>query len=684
MRNHLLPLVLLLVSTDAFPADFHVSLTGNDQNPGTEMAPFATLQRSRDRIREMKQATGLPEDGVTVWIHGGTYPVSESIQLGAEDSGTAERRIAYRAVPGEEVHFTGGRPIPSDAFKPITDPALLQRIDPGAEGKVLTVDLKGLGISDLGIFPDQFESAPLLPELFYNEERMTLARWPNDSWAEVAKVIEAGPAPWRNYASDQLGTFEYDGDRPARWLKAPAVWLHGYWCFDWSSETIKVKSIDPETQRITLAKPHVYGIGSGNAAARRYYAVNILEELDQPGEYFLDRESGALYFWPPEPVNQGQAVLSILTTPVFSLNDVSYITLRGLGIEDCAGTGIEMKGGSANEIAACRVTNTGQAGMVVTGGDHHRIVACDIHDTGTAGVRINGGDRKTLSPSGHEVVNNHIWRVSRRQRTHAHHLEIGGVGIHVAHNLLHDAPHQAIMVSGNDHLFELNEIHHIAMETDDCGAFYMGRNPSERGTVIRHNYWHDIGSTLTHGSCAVYFDDGAGGQTVDGNVFFRACGGSFGAVFLHGGHDNTVTNNVFIECKRAIRQVPWSDSMWKEWLEGPLWKSRLLEEVDITKPPYIDRYPDLAGYLDSASHPRINHASRNVAVQCGPFIDGNWEESNNLITETDPGFVDAAAMNFQLREDSRVFREIPGFEGIPVEQIGLVQDELRPKLGSGE
>ena len=71
-------------------------------------------------------------------------------------------------------------------------------------------------------------------------------------------------------------------------------------------------------------------------------------------------------------------------------------------------------------------------------------------------------------------------------------------------------------------MFELNNIHHIGMASDDCGAFYMGRNPSDRGTVIRHNYWHEIGSSMTHGSCAIYFDDGDGGQTVHGNVFFKA------------------------------------------------------------------------------------------------------------------------------------------------------------------
>jgi hypothetical protein len=424
----------------------------------------------------------------------------------------------------------------------------------------------------------------------------------------------------------------------------------------------------------------VYGVGSGNPAPRRYRAINLLEELDKPGEYYLDPANGVLYFWPPGPLANNRTVLSTLAEPVLRLKDVSYLTLRGLTVETFMGNGILLEGGQYDCIAGCTVRYAGQHGIIVEGGQHHTVAACDIYDTGAAGLQISGGDRKTLTSSGHAAINNHIYRVSRRMRTHAYHVHIGGVGVKLAHNLLHDGPHQAIGLAGNDHVIEYNEIHHTGMETDDCGAFYMGRNPSERGTVLRYNFWHHIGSTMAHGSCAIYFDDGSGGQTVLGNVFYQACGGKFGAVFSHGGHDNTVVNNVFVECTRPIAASPWGATSWKAWLDGELWQKRLLKEVDITRPPYMDRYPELKGFMDSANMPRMNHAFRNVAVRCGPFATGNWEEKDNLITDADPGFVEAAAMNFQFRDDADVFRKIPGFEKIPFAEIGLFRDELRTEL----
>lgn len=671
---------LLLANVARAGTEFHVAGRGKDSNPGTKRAPFASLERARGAIRSLKQTRGLPAEGVTIWIHGGDYALSAGFELGPEDSGAPGQPVVYRAAIGEEVRLVGGVRLPAKCLRSVTEMELLRRLEAPARKAVLCADLPSLGITNYGVFPDQFSGAALVPELFFNDRRMTLARWPNEGWAEFSRVIESGPAPWRNHTSDQVGAFAYEGERPTRWVSAPAVWLQGYWCFDWSSETIRVGEIQPAEHRITLARNHHYGLGSGNPGPRRFCAVNVFEELDQPGEYFLDRAAGRLFFWPPATRRGARVVLSTLTRPVLALRGAAHVTLQGFTVETCAGNGIEIHGGTNNRVTGCRIRNTGLDGLVVSGGSQHRIVDCDIFETGTAGLRVGGGDRRKLTPSGHEVVNNHIHHVSRRQHTHAYHVHLDGVGVRLAHNLLHDGPHQAIGLAGNDHLIEYNEIHHTGMETDDCGAFYMGRNPSERGSVLRFNFWHHIGSTRRHGSCAVYFDDGAGGQTVYGNVFYRAAGGSFGAVFSHGGHDNHVRNCIFIECPLALGSAPWPDPLWQEWLNGPLWQEKLLKEVDITQSPYRERYPELHGFLDSAGAARRNHAAANVMVNCPKVQSGNWEVSDSFITDLDPGFVNAAKLDFRLRDDAVVFRKLPAFEKIPFDQIGL---QHRTSLGAG-
>ena len=292
---------------------------------------------------------------------------------------------------------------------------------------------------------------------------------------------------------------------------------------------------------------------------------------------------------------------------------------------------------------------------------------------------LAGGDRKALLPAHHEAVENHIWRFSELQLTSAYGLSFEGVGNRAAHNLIHDAPHQAVFVGGNDHVFEYNEVHHVCTETDDCGALYKGRNPSCRGNLIRFNYWHDIGSPMGHGNAAVYFDDGDGGDTVFGNVFVR-CGepgkGSFGTIFSHGGHDIRAENNIFVDCKRALGSAPWDDERWRDALKGGqdcFFIEKLRKEVDITQPPYTTRYPELVGYLNPpAGAVRVNYARLNLLVRCGEVSGGNWrlEPEANWSTADDPGFVNGPKGDYRLRPDAGVFQHLPGFQALPFEKMG--------------
>ncbi|MCX5658521.1 MAG: right-handed parallel beta-helix repeat-containing protein, partial [Planctomycetota bacterium] len=453
---------------------------------------------------------------------------------------------------------------------------------------------------------------------------------------------------------------------------------------------------------ITLAARHRYPLHPGFPSTRRFCAINVLEELDLPGEYCVDPKAGRLYFWPAADPRNSQnpqaprVVLGALPGPVVQITDASHVLLRGFVVEATMGNAIQVRGGQDVRIQACHVRNVRQAGVVVTGGEAHRVEACDIHDTGAGGVTLEGGDRKTLTPAGHQASNNHIWRYAIHKITYATAIEFKGVGNRADHNLIHDAPHMAVSVQGNDHLFEFNVVHDVCNKSDDAGALYKGRNPSCRGNIIRSNFWHHIGDIRgpgglqgprSQGTAAIYFDDGDGGDSVVGNVFYRCGepnGTSFGTIFSHGGHDLVADNNIFIECKRALGSTPWNDARWKTALEGGggcLWTKRLLEEVDITKPPYTTRYPALVGFMDfKPGQPRVSRAERNVFVDCDSVSSGNWrcDKKRNLTLKGDPGFVGGAKGDFRLKDDSSVFRSLPDFVPIPFEKIGLFADPLRP------
>ncbi|MBN1673507.1 MAG: right-handed parallel beta-helix repeat-containing protein [Kiritimatiellae bacterium] len=648
----------------------YIAADGNDAWSGTFATangaktdgPFATLERARDAIRALKQADRYPARGVVVEVRGGTYVLAQTFKLDKEDSGTERGLVVYRAYKGETVRLAGGKRV--GGFSPVTDPAVLKRLAPEAHGHVLQTDLRAQGITEFGkLGPYGMRwprdgAGPL--ELFFNTNPMTPARWPNEGFAGIAEVI----------GKRDEGVFRYDDDRTSRWAAEPEVWLHGYFYNDWSDYRIKVKTIEAGQKIITIEDPQAkYGYRQG----QRYYAYNLLGELDQPGEYSLDTSAGILYFWPPSPIEEGEALVSVCGVVVY-LKKTEYVVLDHLTIEGGRIDAVLINEGNHNRVLGCTLRNMGQDGVRVREGTDNGVAGCDIYDMGECGIKLEGGDRKTLTPAGHFAENNHIHHFGRRKRTGRPGISLAGVGNRASHNLIHNAPHQGIGSSGNEHLIEFNEIHSVCYETGDAGAFYSGRDWTARGNVIRYNFFHDCAGPGRFGTMGVYLDDMLSGFTVFGNVFYRMTR----AMFVGGGRDNIVENNIFVDCEPAVH-VDARGLNKKRWgqhaEEGGTLRKRLAE-MPYQKPPWSTRYPELVNILNEKyDTPQGTRIMGNIST--GGKWDGIRKEArpyirveNNLVDQ-DPLFVDAEQMDFRLKPDSPAYRM--GFKPIPFEQIGLLK-----------
>ena len=633
--------------------------------------PLASLEAARDSIRAMRQGPGLPQGGVTVHIQGGTHLRTASFELTAQDSGTEEAPIIYRACEGEVPRLLGG--IQVTGFGPIDDPAILRQIDTASRDKIMQADLALLGIAELDDLPDASPGGGRFCELFFNGQRMQLARWPNKGWATVARVVDRGSTPRSGETENRGGTFVYEGDRPRRWQVEHGVWLNGYWCHDWWDECLKVKSIDVARKRITFAAAHRYGIGASlkwNKEPRRYYALNLLAELDAPGEYYIDCRARRLYFWPPTDLSQGETVLSLLKEPMVSLTDASHVTIQGLTFEAARGDAMTMSGGTRNLITACAFRNLAGNAVIIKGGSQNGVTGCSIQHMGEGGIVLEGGDRKTLTPGCHFAQNNHIHHYARRQKTYAAAVDLVGVGNRATHNLIHDAPIMAIKFNGNDHVIELNEIHHICSETSDAGAVYCcARDWTSRGNVIRHNFIHHIVGPDGPHAMAVYLDDYTSGTAILGNVLHKAGRG----VHIRGGRDNTIANNIFASCGTSVTIVT---ARPKPGAQTVTQMREKLSRIRYAQPPYSTRYPKLASTLkDDPFSPKGNVIARNVShggewLKVTPFGDRVMVETKDNLTDRDPLFVDPANGDFQLTEGSPAYDL--GFQRIPMEKIGLL------------
>ncbi|MEI6499901.1 MAG: right-handed parallel beta-helix repeat-containing protein, partial [Armatimonadota bacterium] len=575
--------VCVLLAVSAFAQDhdlkLYVSPGGSDTAAGTQKAPFATLARAREEVRKLK-AAGALTGSLDVSVKGGRYLLPETLALGPEDSGTAENRITWRAVAGDTVLLAGAKAI--SGFKPW-------------KGSILQADLKGTPLEKL-----------VFRQLFYKGARQVMARYPNfdpkdphqGGWANVLRV-----------ESPTQSQFYYTSDVEKNWtnVQYASVGIHPN--FDWGWSVVGIKSVDRAQEKITLAGNTAYEIKVGD----RYYVQNLLEELDAPGEWYLDRDKGTLYFWPPADA-AGKApapseIDNLVTAPVLqsvvTLKGANNVTVRGFTIEACDGEAVQISGCENAIVGGCTIRNCGSWAVTIDGGHDSGAYGNDIYATGAGGISVNGGDRKTLEAAGNYATNNYIHHIALFAKTYNTGINLSGVGNKADHNLIHDTYHAGMALSGNDNVMEYNLIHHTNLGSNDTGGvYYCSRDWTMRGNQIRYNIFHHCGgfgkdnswSPVQNGKVTfsypqftwgIYLDDPTSGTTVYGNILYAVpiCG-----LHNHGGRDNTWENNIVIDAPAVNAGM-----LWDGWDCYPDIIQKL-KDVQYAGSPYLKKYPELAQY----------------------------------------------------------------------------------------
>jgi len=569
--------MLLVLASGTFAAELYVAVEGRDSNPGTKAAPFASQARARDAIRQLKAAGSLPGP-VTVFVRQGTYCLPETLTLGAEDSGTQEAPIVYQAYGGEKPVLLGGKPI--TGFVP-------------HEGEILKAEVGSQGFK--GVY---------FRLLVFEGRRQELARYPNrdpkdmhgGAWAYVEgkriNMYQDMPDEsdyhqqhqdldfWQRNVPERMRTLRVKPEDIHEWSRPEEGEVLVFPRFNWSSNMLPVESFDREGRLFTLRESASYEIRPGD----RYFLRNLFEELDSPGEWYLDRSTWTLYFWPPEPV-AGKAVYAPTMRTIIQMNGATHVTFRGFTLEYCDGTAVVLNDCTSCLIAGNTIRNAGDfdgSGVAVYGGRNNGVVGNDISEVGAYGIYLGGGDVISLTLAGNFVDNNYLHHVGIVCQ-HAKAVQVAGAGNRVSHNLIHDIPGSGIYMWGSKHVIEFNHIRHTCLESEDTGAIGGGAIDwlSWQGVVIRHNYIHDtigFGYDSEAGqwrspyfTSIVYPDWAASGVQIMGNILVRA---PWSCLLLHSGRDNVVENNIFVDgAQSQVDCYGWTTdtgfwrTMVKRWIE---------------------------------------------------------------------------------------------------------------------
>ena len=668
-------------ATPAEKGVVYVAPNGNDGADGSIEHPLATIKAARDKVRQLKQS-GKYTGGYTVYLRGGEYNMTHGVEFTKEDSGTKEAPVTYRAYKDETVTVIGGVSIKGSQFVKVTDEALLGRIvDQSARSKIYMVNLGNYGATseDIGdpylIGSASYSSTLTEPglvtkpdaagvEVFYNNEPMHLSRYPNNGNMTISKVIEEGynlDGPNLN-VTDSF-TIKIDDGRIKNWTKADpkSILLYGTYHWDWGESTVPLRSIDPDKLTLTSAVPHIYGVREG----RPCYAFNLFEELDQSGEYYIDKDSRILYIYEPANLANGTLCVSLSKEPMITLKNTQFIKFQGIDFTCSRTNAIKIEGGNDNVITDSEISYTAAYALSITG-YRNGIRNSHIFEV-DGGVNLKGGDMESFTYGECFVTNCDIERFSRITRTYVGAIAQGGVGDIISHNKFHNGPHLTINNGGVKNKVYYNEFYDVVNEGEDAGAIYNYQNWNCRANEIKYNYFHDIKTKVSGGSqgiFAVYCDGGLQEMYVVGNVFENIGGG---CVFINGGPYSVAYNNIMINCNGAYVLIA---------CEAGNTRRLSLHYEKFNKEPYIktsekwkQELPQFAEFIEKSDtdkgFPTDNIFAKNLMYKT-PMLyeDGKdtakWVDiSENLESNGDPGFVDLANRDYNLKPDAAVFSRLP-------------------------
>ena len=633
--------------------------------------PLATLAAARDAVRRMKADGGLAMP-VQVLVREGVHHITEPLVFRPEDSGTKACPISYEAYPREHPVISGGR-----------------TIGPWRQHRDGTLWVAHV--------PEALRDGWVFRQLFVNGQRRTLARSPNDGYYHL--VGKAAPTldPVTGEETDTSKTaFRFEPGNIKPWSNLSDVNIVVY--YNWETALLRIARVDTETNTVHFTGASKWPFTQQGGGRQRFFVENCPEALDAPGEWFLDRHAGKLYYYPMpgEEPDSIEAVAPVTRQFLVFAGDpdkgrfVDHIRIKGLRFHYCGyvlepeGHGdwqaavtvpaaIQANGARHCALEGCEVAHIGTYAVWFRRGcKRNRIAQNHILDLGAGGVRLGqqGRPQDENAETDHNVVTNNFIHDGGKVYAGAVGAWIGHASDNeLSHNEICDFNYTGVSCGWSwgyretgHHRNEIayNHLHHLGRGVlHDMGAIYtLGISP---GTKLHHNLIHDIWSCLPQGGAGgIYPDEGSSEILIENNVVYHT---DAGGLTVHYGKDNIVRNNVFAFGGReqVIRGRPEDHRAFTF-------------ERNIV---YFDRGPVWTAWGDKKPNWEADHNCYwNVARKPLVFLaDLSFEQWQKLGLDehsivADPKFVAPRRGDFRLRKNSPALKL--GIKSIDISGAGLI------------
>lgn len=539
--------------------DLIVSLNGDDNADGTLEAPLKTLKGAKEKLK----ASNIPEDAnVTVWFREGTYTFFDTVSFDETD----KNNVLYRSYPDEEVVFSGSKEIKGNWKE--------TKIN---EVKAFVTDMP---VKD---DDDYFRS------LFKDGKRLSRSNYPKEGFFKVADPkLDEAIVPETNSDFFTHSAVFYANTSDVRKFSNPEdidIRLMHFWC----DELMPVHSIDTKTGRIETTKPTSMTI----RVEDNFIFENVKEALSLPGEWYLDRGEGKLYYIPEENDTVKNTVLYAgATEQLITINNAENISFQGINFEktDWQHVGkdygfygkvfdeshplyknimynavhpqaafetpaaICISASKGINFTDCNFENISYTALKFEQASKEcAVTSCLFNEIGGSAVFIHGDFVVPATTHNINITDCHISNYGRIFNNAIGILLTHATDCNLTNNEIHDGWYTGISVGWNWGYSD-NPTNNINISNNliynigngwlsDMGAIYtLGIQP---GTVISGNVIYNVGcdeGRYGYGGWGIYLDEGSSEILVEKNLVYDCSSQAF---HQHYGKDNMIRNNIF-------------------------------------------------------------------------------------------------------------------------------------------
>lgn len=598
---------------------------GSDSYAGTAENPVKTIDKAKELVREYKAEN--PVGDIEVIVKEGTYYITSPIEFNESDSGTADGKVTYKAEGN--VIFSGATKLTS-VFSKVADKEVLNRLPNSARENIRVADTSAINQEKLKIQYNIGLRIIVPPELYFNGKKQTVARWPNDDYAEFEEYIDEN-----NFRASAAKTY--------KWQNAENAYIMGYLENPYYRQAHSF-SVDGD----------VVTVDNTLRETAKYKIVNAIEELDMPGEWYADTDNKKLYFYPPKTISPSSDTIEIATygDNFIKMNGTSYVTFEGFEFKNSTvesgnigNFAIEAANVNNVEFKNITVDNCVGSGISLSGYDS-KITGCNVYNMGGNGIALSGGVLRTLTPGNSIASDNYTYSLSEYRSPHSAGNNLSGVGNTMANNVFHGSAGTLLGFGGTDCRIRNNEFYNGTIETKDSGLVYHQGKFTCYGNVFQYNYFHDCQrpNDSTEGGTAMnnalYWDNLLSGQTAKHNIF--KIDDTVNRALLASGRDNVFSENTVIG-SAEVSMTDWTTYCWSiqngkpvHQVEGTLCSFAQvgfdsLKEIDHGAAPWLTIFPKVHQiYLDLVAE---TDDEGNV-TKYNLFIPTGNEKNGNLLFNT--------------------------------------------------